>query len=358
MPFDRWGQCPPRAGFGRLDAVYGTMDHLFLLMARICTFGAMDQERKVKVMEANGGQYKPPSFFKTPDTGNGSPNSTLNGGSSTQASQPLAQGVSRESQPPNSTSDERSRNKQSNNSANLSEGPIPQPASPQNTYPESMEHGSLEAETTEAKAEWSRILAAFEAFAEALGPGFAPLPPDSVQAITTPFGPAVQYRTHTIAFLMAFYYTGRIMVERLHPDMPPAAMVAAGVAAPKTAKYAQFIGRISAGLYYPQQPSFPGEGLSPSLGAALADITVALFFAGVQFTDAAQRGWTISKLRDISRMSGWQSAAAIAAGCETAWTRAYQAGKGPPYHRTMDNQSRDSVRPASSLTLNMSFHAG
>lgn len=319
------------------------MDHLFLLMARVCTFGATDKERKVKVMEANGGQYKPPGFSQSPNTGTGSPGSFRNDGSSTQASRNLAHGVSPGNQHPTSTSDERGRDNPPENSSSQAANPSNPIHATQQAFNEKMEIGSLEAETAEARVEWSRILAAFEAFSEALGPGFAPLPPDSVQSITTPFGPAVQYRTHTIAFLMAFYYTGRIMLERLHPDMPPATMVAAGIAAPRTARYSQFIGKIAAGLYYPQQPNLPGDGLSPTLGAALSDITIALFFAGVQFTDAAQRGWTISKLRDITRMSGWQSAAAIAAGCETAWVKSYEAGKGPPYQRTMDNQSRDSV---------------
>ncbi|KAK2759507.1 hypothetical protein FQN54_002986 [Arachnomyces sp. PD_36] len=347
MPFDRWGQCPPRAGFGRLDAVYGTMDHLFLLMARICNFGAVDRDRKVKVMEANGGQYKPPpGLFQPPNTGNGSPTSAPNGESSVKVQHPSPH-ASPENEPPNLTSDQRYN--EPTNRVSPPQGSIPQPASSDNPSshtqpgsPESTKSNNLEAETAAARAEWSNISAAFETFGDALGPGFAPLPADSVQSITTPFGPAVQYRTHTIAFLMAFYYTGKIMVERLHPDMPPAAMVAAGIAAPRTAQYSQFIGKIAAGLYYPQHPIVPGGGLSPTLGAALSDITIGLFFAGVQYRDAAQRGWTISKLRDITRLTGWQSAAAVAAGCETAWIKAYEAGKGPPYQRTMDNHSSDS----------------
>lgn len=336
MSWDRWGQCPPRAGFGRLDAVYGTMDHLFLLMGRICNFGAMDRERKVKVMEANGGQFKPPpGVFQPPKTGNESPGS--GSGSSTQRTNSQSHGITPETQSSNSSSNEKYKNNRPTSQESSSRG-HPEPATPA-----SMKNDSLEAETAEARVEWSKILAAFEAFAEALGPGFAPLPPDSVQSITTPFGPAVQYRSHTVAFLMAFYYTGRIMVERLHPDMPPAAMVAAGIAAPRTAGYSQFIGKIAAGLYYPQQLNIAAGGLSPTLGAVLSDITIGLFFAGVEYRDAAQRGWTISKLRDITRLTGWQSAAAIAAGCETAWIKAYEAGKGPPYQRTMNNLSGDSV---------------
>ena len=66
-----------------------------------------------------------------------------------------------------------------------------------------------------------------------------------------------------------------------------------------------------------------------------------IFHAGVQYTDAAQRGWIITKLRDISRLTGWQTSALIASGCERAWNRAAELGKGPPYVRTMNKNARD-----------------
>ena len=340
MSYDRWGQCPPRAGAGRLDAVYGTMDHLFLLLARLCNFGAVDRDRKLKVMEANGGQYiPPPSLFQPPPSNEG-PDPKLSGSS---VNQPHGN-----TQMPSGASENRSPG--SNISGDADNTPIDgtDPSTGPGRQPRNAGNptvsDTLEAETAEAKAEWTRILAAFEAFSEALGPGFAPLPSDSVPSIATPFGPAVQYRTHTVSFLVAFYYTGMILLHRLHPDMPAAAMIAAGLAAPRTGKYSQLIGKIAAGLYYPQRPGLPGGGLSPTLGAALSDITITLFFAGVQFRDAAQRGWTISKLRDIARLTGWQSAATIAAGCETAWVKTFEAGRGPPYQRTMDAWSPDSVR--------------
>jgi hypothetical protein len=66
-----------------------------------------------------------------------------------------------------------------------------------------------------------------------------------------------------------------------------------------------------------------------------------LFFAGVQYLDPAQRGWTITKLRDIARLTGWQSSVAIAAGCEIAWEQAGKAGRGPPYQRTINPRTKD-----------------
>jgi hypothetical protein len=104
--------------------------------------------------------------------------------------------------------------------------------------------------------------------------------------------------------------------------------MAAGVCAPDTQPYAQLIGRICAGMQIPL-----GEELSPALGAVLTDSTVSLFFAGVQYQDAMQREWLITRLVQIDRRTGWASAGIIAQGCETAWERAAKVGKGPKYER-------------------------
>lgn len=215
---------------------------------------------------------------------------------------------------------------------------------------------TLEEETAEAEAEWKGIAAAFDSFENAVGPDYAPLPPDSVPPITTPFGPALQFRTHTIAVIWAFYYTGRILLARVNPSMPPAAMIAVGIAARETVAPAQSIGKICAGLYYPQQHSLASGNLNPVLGSALIESTLPLFFAAVQYTDNIQRAWTISKLRDIAHYTGWQSSAAIAAGCETAWERQYKAGRGPVYRRTMDTKNKDDVRPPLPPSVQYPFH--
>lgn len=36
-------------------------------------------------------------------------------------------------------------------------------------------------------------------------------------------------------------------------------------------------------------------------------------------------------MHDIARLTGWQSARQIATGCESAWIKAGQMGRGPPY---------------------------
>jgi len=149
------------------------------------------------------------------------------------------------------------------------------------------------------------------------------------QPIPSPYGPARQYRSYDIGVLWALWNMCNIIVWRSHPDMPPAAHMAAGVAARYTAPLAQEIGRIAAGIV-PTPTSMP---LNPSLGASLCEITMPLFFAGVQYQDAAQRAWLVSRIRDIEARTGWASAGAIAAGCETAWIKAAEAGRGPAYER-------------------------
>jgi hypothetical protein len=59
-----------------------------------------------------------------------------------------------------------------------------------------------------------------------------------------------------------------------------------------------------------------------------------------QFREIPQRHWTIRRLHDINRLTGWQSARQIADGCESAWTKAAQLGRGPPYSRPPDVEAQ------------------
>ena len=195
----------------------------------------------------------------------------------------------------------------------------------------------LASETSAALADWNSIYHALDVLEASLGPDFQPLPTTHTAAVPTPFGPALSYTTYTIACIWTLFYTGRIIAMRVHPSMPAAAMVAAGVAAPRTREWANLIGRVNAGL----QPVNPYAPLNPAHGAALMDACMGLFHAGVQYTDAAQRGWTITKLRDVMRLTGWQTSALIASGCERAWMKAAELGKGPPYTKTMNESARD-----------------
>ena len=144
----------------------------------------------------------------------------------------------------------------------------------------------------------------------------------------TPFGPALVHRSYDISIIWTLVHLAKIILLRSHPAMPAAAQMAAGVGAQATQPYATLIGRITAGMQIPLS-----DDLSPSLGAVLTESTLSLFFAGVQFQAPDQREWLITRLLEVDRRTGWASAGIIARGCETAWERAADMGRGPPYER-------------------------
>jgi hypothetical protein len=187
-----------------------------------------------------------------------------------------------------------------------------------------------------ALAEWDDILSAHAAMSQVLNntEAFAPLPPElcvippGSTSTMTPFGPALTHRSYDISIIWALLHLSKIILLRSHPAMPPAAMMAAGVGAPATQPYAALIGRIAASMHLPL-----GDNLSPFLGSVLTESTMPLFFAGIQYQDAAQREWTVTRLLEIDRRTGWASAGVIARGCETSWEKAAAMGRGPPYER-------------------------
>lgn len=137
---------------------------------------------------------------------------------------------------------------------------------------------NLDESTAAAAREWDALRTAFEVFRNRLGPDFAPL--DDADSEPTPFGgPALTYRTFSIAGIWMNFYMGLIVLYRCLPSMPPVAMAAAGLQAAQTAPWAREIGRIAAGL---------GEDLnnqaavSMSVGAACIEAGFCLFVAGVQ----------------------------------------------------------------------------
>ncbi|RYP90366.1 hypothetical protein DL770_003513 [Monosporascus sp. CRB-9-2] len=206
----------------------------------------------------------------------------------------------------------------------------PRETSPRSNDPDEMD---LEILTAEAHKEWNGLVQAFEHFRTYFGLEFQPLDEDVHPAKGTPFGPAAHYRTYSIAGIWMNYYMGYIMLHRAHPDMPPVAMMAAGLAAPMTAPYAREIGRIAAGL---EENISCLDVVSTLMGAALIESAFCLFVAGVQYRQDAERHWLIRRLHDIARLTGWQSARQIADGCESAWRKAAALGRGPPYERAPD----------------------
>jgi hypothetical protein len=190
----------------------------------------------------------------------------------------------------------------------------------------------IEAATQNALIEWGQLKTALNTFESHLGPHFQPMPADVHPATMTPFGPALFYRSHDIGIIWAMYYMACIIVHRCHPHMPPAAMMAAGIAAPQTRHYATKIGQIIGGI----APPAMGRDLSPNLGACLCEGSLPLFFSGVQYQDPDQRQWLVTLLRNVELRTGWKSVGMVAQGCETAWEKAFEMNRGPLYKRKLD----------------------
>jgi hypothetical protein len=144
---------------------------------------------------------------------------------------------------------------------------------------DSPQEENIDQDTANALAEWEGIRAAFELLRENFGPEFEPLGPEYADRRDSPFGPTLQYRTFSVAGVWMNYYMGLIHLYRTHPMMPPAAMIAQGIQASQTARYALEIGRITAGLC--DDLSNVTE-ISTLVGAALVECSLPLFVGGIQ----------------------------------------------------------------------------
>ena len=344
LPYDRWVHCPPRAPIGRLDAVYGTMDHLHLLLGRVADFATKDIVRKLKAIRANGGQWRPPPgmFPGGPPPGAprpGAPSGSPAGvGPSPGIAPPMFFGMMPDPGPVRMPEA-------------FSQAPrhtIYVPTSPDEDF-------ELASATASAEREWNDIQMALLTFKKSLGSAWAPLSADAAPQISTAFGPALQYRSYLIALIWSMFETARIIAARTHPSMPPATMMAAGIAAQQTAQWANTIGRIVMGL----QPPPEDQPLNPTLGAALTESLFPLFFAGVQYVDAAQRAELVERLLLIARRTGQESASLIAAGLETCWVKAGETGRAPPYAKTVRTTTDEfGINVSQSIVENGSGGAG
>lgn len=377
-PYRKWSDCPPRAPLGRTDALYGSHDHIILLLGRIADFTVRDRSRKLRQIEADGGWRPRPGM---PGFGNMGPPP---GGSHGQQQMPTSStGPPPQMQgpppgwkgppPPGWTGQAPSQpppgfGPPSMSAANPPQDGLPRPPampsfygmapsagpgpilssyenpnyerSPQTPNAPLPQHSDLPAEYEKAILEWESITNAHTAVVRVLEQtdAFAPLPEDtyppapgeypSQQGNMTPFGPAILHRSYDISILWTIIHLSKIILLRSHPGMPPAAQMAAGVCASATAPYCMLIGRICAGFQMPID-----SDLSPFLGAVLTESTLSLFFAGITFQDPRQREWLITRLLETDKRTGWASAGIIAKGCETAWEKAAEMGRGPPYKR-------------------------
>lgn len=393
MDYRQWIYCPPRGQIGNASIPHGTFDHLLLVLGRLTDFGGKDRSRKQRVVASQGGQWKPPpGFFPS-----GPPGPPAASGASQKAHAPSSPTVSATKQaniaPTSIAEQEHLRTKQSP-APSANEGRLrqskpgpPQPVGPAfyGTMPpppvppkmhssfhamneqlqgnsgqtpvtseRSTKGADLKVETEEAMAEHTAIGNAFDVFARSLGPDFEPHANDGSFPHTSPFGPPLRYRTIAIALIWLHWHVGKIMWHRLHPHMPPAAMVSAGITAHLTKEHAQTAGKVAAGLYA-MTSGGPSDLLDPVFAGAMIESTFPLLFAAIQYQDMSQRGWTISKLHDIAHMTGWQTSGAVAAACEIAWERMGQAGKGPPYTRSLDRNNIDARVNGTSRRVDTGF---
>ncbi|KAI2635239.1 hypothetical protein GGS21DRAFT_101366 [Xylaria nigripes] len=311
LQYHTWMQCPPRAPIGRLDAIYGSYDYLILLLGRLANFVSRDLSRKRETLS------------RSASSGGGPPSGMFAGMMPASDKVTLPMGFS----PPREDS-----------------------SPPPSTAPQYHTDSDLDTRTVEALREWEQILSAFQEVEKHFGPDFAPLGPDIYPTQSTPYGPAIHYRTYSVAGVWLNFYMGLIVLHRAHPKMPPVAMLAAGMSAITTMPWALKIGQIAAGL---EENIAQLKAVSTLMGAALIESAFPLFVAGVQFQDEAQRHWLIRRLRDIGRLTGWQSAHQIADGCESAWLKAASLGRGPAYRQppepedeanAKDVRSRNEVR--------------
>ncbi|RMZ80836.1 hypothetical protein DV737_g2855, partial [Chaetothyriales sp. CBS 132003] len=381
MPYEWWVFCPPRGQIGNAHIPYASFDHLLLLLARLTNFGGKDRQRKLRMATAQRpqedltGRTEHTHRMSNPDSGDHRvPSAGLSGGPP-----PAPMGKTtitdheakkRQASTPYANGGRPRQTKPASLQAPLFQGgppmygmmPQPPPAESVNMHSSfrAMENAigdtayalpqlevrtdvpctNLEEDTAKALAEHAAIKRAFNTFASALGPDFQPVDPDKANFQTSPFGSPLRYRNPEIACIWLHYNVGQILLHRLHPHMPAAAMVAAGVTAQQTHEYAENVGKICAGIFQ-SIPDDPSNPLDPHLAGALLETTVPLLFSGVQYQEMSKRGWTISKLYDIARMTGWQTSATIAAACEHAWETQGRIGRGPAYHRSLDRNNKD-----------------
>lgn len=330
MDYSRWTDCPPRAAMGRSDAVYGSFDHLMLLLGRVADFSARDRPRKLKQMALNGGQWRPAPSMNMPRPPQPSPGQPPTQGPPNGPPPQAGPAFFGMAPPPKQNVQMPSSYRSAQNTK-----------TPQGSSSPEAEAFDLKVATDAALEEYGRIRAALRAFKDALSnEAFQHLGDDFHTPLQTSFGPALFYRSYDIGCLWSIYNMCEIIAIRSHPHMHPAMHAAAAIAAKDTAYYATQIGRIAAGVV----PGPANEPLNPTLGSALCESCMPSFFAAIQYQSPLQRQETIMRILSISLRTGWGSAELIAAGIETSWVKAAEAGRGPPYQRAMRPQHSEDPR--------------
>lgn len=231
MGYNKWLQCPPRTPMSKPKQVYGTYDHVVLLLGRLANFVTKDQARKKKE-----------KMNQPPRPNNDSP--------------PLFPGIM------------------------PTQGRVqPTAGFSPTTSPKSDATEEAEGTLEGAIKEWDEIRRAFAIVKTCFSPEFQPLSNEYADRRDSPFGAVVQYRSYAVAGVWMNYYMGLIHLHRSHPKMPYAALQAVGMCAKDTAVYANQIGRIACGLLPDTTNMLDANPLG---AAALIECSFCLFVAGVQ----------------------------------------------------------------------------
>lgn len=254
---------------------YGTFDHLILLLGRVAEFVAKDSRRKRLILKINCGRWR--TNQGTHIIGTGIPS-----GQESSPTHPLEPQLGLE--PVNQTS---TLMRQGVEGKAL----LPQYVDPSKGTSTKSTHANgtrCTVQTIAAEEEWYEIFTACKLFENNLSSEFQALGPDHSQPIQSPFGPALQYRTYSIAGIWIVYNLTLIMLHRGHPSMHPATMVAASVAAEQTSSYANDVGRAIAGIT-PQNISCLSE-VNTQVGAGLIESSFGLFVAAIQVSGFQKEG--------------------------------------------------------------------
>ena len=329
--YSTWYAVPPRAGVGRADAVFGTFDHLMLLMARTARFAAHERVRK-----GSDFSWPPtsPNSRASPSVPGITPTSGL-------AAQPLQSTSTLPSRPDLRTSSMPSSQRQSAHGTSSAQSG--------RRAGDMVDDTDFTERMVSAVADWQGIRTSFTQLEKALPVDFQPVEVPHA-AYNTPFnGPALFFRAPDIALFWVYYHWGLIFCHRSHPSAPNQMHAAVEHAAAQTQVFVNMICRITAGL----RVMHVADGRNNGILCAYCDCVLGLFFSGIQLLDDTQRVWIISTIMEIGRESGWGSAVRCAHALEHAWTSAAERGSGPPYEPR--NQRGDTLGTPASRAADFVF---
>ncbi|RMX87107.1 hypothetical protein D0868_15039, partial [Hortaea werneckii] len=170
------------------DAIYGTFDHLILLLGRIADFAARDRPRKLKQIDVNGGSWRPAPGMDIPRPPQPAAPPTPHSAHANLPPQAQA-GFPPQSTPTMPSFYGMAPPPRQNVQMPSSYAPLNGIHTPQRSPPnDSMD---LNEATQAALKEYGEIRAALHTFAASLGEAYQPLPPEYQPIIDSPFGSAL-----------------------------------------------------------------------------------------------------------------------------------------------------------------------